>query len=182
MGTSLSASRARYLAAQSREVTISGQINPAPLLDGDRPSYPARFDRETLPWHIRHLAAIFVTGVCSIVMLLATLVVFVISSEQPRDTSGEVMALAGVSEKLAGVIEKMIDSDLQEKDAAENKMVVDKAAMIFWIILAGVFLGVSSQYAGPWGIGVALFIIVLIIGVSSGFAPLELIRTIMGGN
>lgn len=160
MSKDLTLSRARYLAEQSHAIKSAGSGNLRPR------SYGALDD---IPWHVKNLASLIVGAIGLVLALLVMLVLAVINGDSPANNTSDVNA-------LVGVVEKMVDANLerereeraraQEKEELEEKedqsLIVE---IMFWVLLAALFLGFASQYSGLWGVGIALFIMVLLFGL-----------------
>lgn len=179
MAKQITLSRARYLAEQSSAVAHNqGDVAYA----RPKPSSYAT-PGPSLPWHLRHMAALVVGGIFTGVFLLLAILISALNSDGTSVGSSDVEVLAGVMEKMvdAGMERTRIEEqrqlrEEQRKKAEEERRAKEKAAseraadqqimqMIFYSLLAVIFIGVSSQYSNVWGIGIGLFVLGLILVV-----------------
>lgn len=169
MGKNMTPAKIHHMERVTRELRAKSSTTIRPRRD------QYHVDPSRPPWHVRHLASMIVGGFFSVVLMVGVLLVSVVNQDVvPATDPTEVKALVSLAERMMDVIEGQ-NEERQAIQAEEVKQdQITKTGLIFWTILAGVFLMFAVQFSGLWGIGIGMMMILMIIGIWTGHIFLQI--------
>lgn len=121
------------------------------------------------PWHVKYMGLLTLGGIVAFAIAATITIISMVSPFLSDDL--DIQTASAQVEIAEAQPEPQIET-IQPK--------ADQPSLALYILALAVFYAIAWRYSGPWGVGIATFILAMIAAIYAGLFPVDALRVLMG--